>query len=716
MPESKQKKHTERKRKSQMTRRDLLRAFAAATATCGAPLGAQQPIGYREYAKCLPDAIRLLAADAYERRIAGIRKLTSAVAIRDRQKWARETFWKLSGAAPERTPLNVRTTGSFDREHYHVEKLVYQSRPDEWISANLYIPKSGTAPYPGVLFQMGHSPNGKAADTYQRCCQGLVQLGFLVLAFDPMGQGERINYPGPDGRTRLDSPDEEHTKAGMQLLLLGETATGMQTWDAVRSLDVLASHPLVDPKRLASTGQSGGATITMFLAAVDDRLACAAVSSGNTENFACANFHPPGSTDDAEQNFIGSGPLGFDRWDTLWPFAPKPLLILTSGHDFFGTYSPNYEDNGLEEYARLEAAYRVLERPDRLQRFESPLPHGLSYVLRLEIYRWLSRWIGDGRKIDTEPPVTPEQDRILWATESGSVAQTLKSKTPVQSFQARVRSVETPSKPGDLRSLLGMERSEGRPRLRELSRVPSRDCEILAVEIPTSARVWAPAWIFVPKQAVRRLLIIVEPSGHNTSWAEGGVYQRLAAEGTVVCATDVRGIGDLRPEYTTGSPRFAAEHEDQDSYALASLVLGRSLLGQRVTDLLAVIDAVSAGEWGAKPLLAARGHLTVPALCAAALAPEIAGLYLGDHLISWRSVAQTEMYRHPFANFVPDVLRTTDLPEIAASVAPRKITIAHVLDGRGQPVSVAEARRAYSGSHIEIREETAWDTNAMLHF
>ena len=121
------------------------------------------------------------------------------------------------------------------------------------------------------------------------------------------------------------------------------------------------SHPQVDPKRLASTGQSGGATVTMMLAAVDDRLACAAVSSGNTENFACANFHPPGSTDDAEQNFIGAGPLGFDRWDLLWPIAPKPLLILTSGHDFFGTYSPNYEDNGLEEYARLEAAYRLLQ-------------------------------------------------------------------------------------------------------------------------------------------------------------------------------------------------------------------------------------------------------------------------------------------------------------------------------------------------------------------
>src|SRR4029079_3745852 len=118
--------------------------------------------------------------------------------------------------------------------------------------------------------------------------------------------------------------------------------TQFQVWDAVRSLDYLAAHPQVDRTRLASTGQSGGGTLTMLLSAVDNRLKTAAVFSGNTENVACSNFLPPGSTDDAEQDFVGAGPLGFDRWYVFYPFAPKPLLISISDKDSFGTYSPNY--------------------------------------------------------------------------------------------------------------------------------------------------------------------------------------------------------------------------------------------------------------------------------------------------------------------------------------------------------------------------------------
>jgi hypothetical protein len=74
------------------------------------------------------------------------------------------------------------------------------------------------------------------------------------------------------------------------------------------------------------------------------------------------------------------------------------------------------------------------------------------------------------------------------------------------------------------------------------------------------------------------------------------------------------------------------------------------------------------------------------------------------------------MYHHPFANFVPNVLRSTDLPEIAAAIEPRKITLAGILDGASQPVPALEARRVYSGSNIEVREQAAWDTDALSQF
>src|ERR1051326_2931041 len=265
-----------------LTRRHIL---ASALASIAARAQVRYPgVNYPEYARCLPDYLTRLARQAYEKRNTAIARLTTRDAILARQHWVRETFWKITGGQPERTPLNPRVTGSFTRAGYKFEKVVYESRPGVFVVANLYLPDKGDRPLPGVLFQMGHTLNGKADGGYQKCCQGLARLGFVVLAFDPMGQGERTYYPGADGRTRLRSADDEHTHPGKQMMLVGDTSSRFQVWDAVRSLDYLASRPEVDPKRLASTGQSGGATLTMMLACVDDRLAAAAGGLGKPED------------------------------------------------------------------------------------------------------------------------------------------------------------------------------------------------------------------------------------------------------------------------------------------------------------------------------------------------------------------------------------------------------------------------------------------------
>jgi dienelactone hydrolase len=642
---------------SVLNRRSALLGIAGAFA-------ARAEIQYPAYHRCLPDFLAALAREAYARRERALAGLTTAEAIRNRQRWVTETFWALVGGRPEPSPLNLKVVGEIARDGYRMEKIVYESLPGLVIPANLYVPAKRSGPFPGVLFQAGHSLNGKAAEPYQKCCQALAKLGYVVLAPDPMGQGERTYYPAPDSLlTRLGSADEEHSRPGRQMLLVGDTATRMQTWDAVRSLDVLASHPLVDRTKLASTGQSGGGTLTMFLAAVDDRLACAAVSCGNTENHALAAFNAPGSTDDAEQNFVNAGPLGFDRWDTLYPLAPKPLWIGVSARDWFGTYSPDYLVSGRAEYAKLRAVYQRLGRGGAIEWYETPVPHALSHDLRVRIYAFFEKHLRGGQGSVLEPAVRPEPDAAVQVGKSGSVVRDFGSRTPRQIARERLSSLRPVGAWSDLLRVL---RSSAKPRV--FARANAEGCNIEGIDVQSEPGVFVPAWLFVPKSGSRdRVLLALEPRGRNGRWREDDLYHRLAAQGWTVCAFDVRGLGDMWPEVGRGNPFYTRPHTEEEHYAWASLMLGRPLLGQRVTDILAIAAALR----GTRTVLAASGHTTVPAICAAVLDKGIDLLYTSGGLRSWASLLDVEDYAEPFANFLPGILTRIDLPELRAQLGPR---------------------------------------------
>jgi dienelactone hydrolase len=665
---------------------------------------------YRNYSRCLPDYLRFLARMAYEKRNQDLAKLVTKEAVTVRQRWVRDTFWRLAGGMPARTPLNARTVGAFERSAYRVEKVIYESRPNFSITANLYIPKSARGPLPGVLFQMGHYPNGKANDSYQRFAQGLVQLGYLVLAFDPMGQGERFYYPDSSKRqSRLANSDSEHTTPGKQMLLYGYTATRLQVWDAIRSLDYLAAHPLVDTKRLASTGHSGGGTLTMLLAAADARLAAAAVCMANTENFACAPFYPPGSTDDAEQDFINSGPAGFDRWDLFYPLAPKPLLISVSDQDFYDTYSPQYISNGWKEFKRLRAVYELMGRGESLAWADTILPHALAYESRMQIYNWFGRWLKAGAQpVTAEPEVKPEPDQALWATEAGSTVVSLHSETPFSLLKREI----TERKPLNLTKVLGVDVPTERLRANVLGRMACPTVSVEALDVPSAPGVWVPAWLLLPEDRDRStpVLVCLDAAGREALWFPSEIDRLLPCKSPVICAADVRGIGALEPEFPSGAVGYARRHQNEENYSWGSLILGRPLLGQRVTDILALTAALRRHPalQGRPIRLAASNHLTVPALCAAALDRNIQALYLASGLISFASVVETDSYSHPFANFAPHFLNCTDLPELVAQIAPRRVLLAGAVDGRGFTLAKDDVRKACSAQNLEVSGKSEW--------
>ena len=104
------------------------------------------------------------------------------------------------------------------------------------------------------------------------------------------------------------------------------------------------------------------------------------------------------------------------------------------------------------------------------------------------------------------------------------------------------------------------------------------------------------AWLFLPRgsHAEKTVVLALDPSGRNHSWHEGELYQALAVRGHAVCVADVRGAGDLTPEFGRGAAGYTRSHQSEEEYAWASLILGRPLLGQRVTDILALAAAFAA--------------------------------------------------------------------------------------------------------------------------
>jgi len=187
-------------------------------------------------------------------------RITEPVQIEARNRFVREKLLEMIHGLPERTPLNPRVVRSFDREGYRVQNVMFQSRPDLWVPGNLYVPTSGKGPYPGIISPCGHYMLARMDPALQYAYINLARNGFVVLAYDPIGQGERRYYRNPVTNTTEVSEDPvfEHSMPGQLMLLIGENLTQMRIWDGIRAIDYLLTRPEVDSQKVGCTGHSGG--------------------------------------------------------------------------------------------------------------------------------------------------------------------------------------------------------------------------------------------------------------------------------------------------------------------------------------------------------------------------------------------------------------------------------------------------------------------------
>ena len=197
--------------------------------------------GWAHYADAPNAAYRHLSRQAFEhlqKRADAVGRLQTAEQWRERQEEVRETLMDLVGPFPEKTPLNARVVGEIKKDGYHVEKLLYESVPGYYVTAALFVPGGLEGKAPAVLYTSGHSALGFRNEPYQHVILNLVRKGFVVLAIDPVGQGERLQYfdpvtlePMPGGNTN------QHSYAGAQAFISGSSMARYMIWDGIRGID-----------------------------------------------------------------------------------------------------------------------------------------------------------------------------------------------------------------------------------------------------------------------------------------------------------------------------------------------------------------------------------------------------------------------------------------------------------------------------------------------
>src|SRR6266542_2308035 len=277
------------------------------------------------------------------------------------QSELRDKLLKMLGGLPDkRTPLNAHVTGKIQMDGFHIEKLIFESLPGFYVSALIYVPDNRRGPHPGVLVPCGHSSNGKVH--YQALCQRLVQRGYLVICWDPVGQAERSQFwDASAGKSRYNLICAEHAILGNLAYLAGTNLARWEIWDGIRAVDYLLSRPDIDPKRINITGTSGGGFQAAHIAALDERVKVAAPSCYITAlpmRVYNRIFKDPDS--DPEQDLYGMISSGVDHSGLLLLLYPRPVFIAAAVLDFFpieGTHKTFQEV--AEIYARFGHADRI---------------------------------------------------------------------------------------------------------------------------------------------------------------------------------------------------------------------------------------------------------------------------------------------------------------------------------------------------------------------
>jgi len=634
-----------------------------------------------------------------KKRADNIASLNSLAEWQQYQQKMKATLLDIIGPFPGKTPLNAKIVRTIDKGWYRVEHIVFESQPGFYVTSSLFIPSvlKKRTKAPAVIYCSGHSEDGYRGAVYQHVMLNLVKKGFVVFAFDPVGQGERLEYlDTKTGKSSVGGPTREHSYPGAQAFITGSSQARYMIWDGIRAVDYLITRKEVDPSRIGITGRSGGGTQSSYIAAMDERILAAAPENYLTNYTRLLQSIGP---QDAEQNFFNAIIRGFDHGDLLIVRAPKPALMITTSRDMFNIQGV------LETEAEVARVYKAYGSMENFSRTEDDAPHASTKKNREAMYAFFRKHLNNpGSTLDEEVQILTKDE--IRVTSTGQVSTSLGGETvfslnrkdAVKLLAAIQSSRNDPSRHiadvvSSARRLSGFREPSGVQQPVFTGRVQREGYEIEKYFIGGEGEYVIPYLLFKPHKPVERALIYLHPAGKMAEGAEGGEIEWFVKKGVMVLAPDLVGIGEMGPGIFKGDAYI-----DGNSHNIwyASLLIGRSIVGVRAGDVIRLF-AVLRDQFGVKDILGlSRNELAPVLMHAAVFGNYFKNIALIEPYSSYSSLVMNHRYSQPFIHStVPGALKAYDLPDLAASLAPVKLLITGITDGEGKADKTAEIYAEY---------------------
>jgi cephalosporin-C deacetylase-like acetyl esterase len=670
-----------------------------------------------------------IAAKETAARRTTIAAITTRAQAEARQREVRKKLLTLIGGLPEKTPLNAKSLGTTQAEGFRIEKILYESQPNFPVTALLYLPdpKPGAAQQklPAIVVAPGHGFTGKVTD--YAFASTFARNGFAVLSYDPIGQGERLQYPDPDhpGQTLLKASTGEHGEAGLQPTLIGDALARTFAWDGIRAVDYLTSRPEIDSNRIGAFGCSGGGTMTALLGALDPRVHAIAVACYLTSFDTLLPSIGPQDSEQSTPNLIASG-LDFPDWVEL--AAPRPYAIISTAQDMFpyaGALATATESR--RWYALFDPASagtptsnpvpgiptgptlnpdtsNTIPATAALQWITGIGRHGNLGPLTSEIVSFFLTHLAhsDAAPILPPPPAPGTSPFALptnlpkdafQVTPTGQVAtsypgsETVHTNTlkryaalpkpkPLTSSQLEQSICEVTHasvKPGDTAPI----NTQSPP----LASPPEGDVHVRhRFTLATAPGINIQVEFYRPADGKHPMLLVLkdslDPALEPSRVEEIKKFRALADAGTAVLVVAPRPSppGNEETKASILGPFYLTE--------LRAELVGKTLLGLRVDDVIAAVNFMQGSTTGDPNQITAEasGHLGLVLLHASVLDPRLKHITIDHALESYASLLQAPMPIGASEDILPGVLLHYDIPDLIKALGPR-LTFTNPLPG-----------------------------------